>query len=106
MTRKKLRELLEPLGVRVFDDFLNTKNVPKDYIVIRVGITYSRLYADGKIRFKQPLCRVDVFTNGINEYDLADRVEEALQELNPQRIDLGYLEDIRKTQVTFEFYYK
>lgn len=102
--RERLEQMLKPLDVPIFQDFLTTKNVPKDYIVIRVGITHDRIYADGKILIQKPLCRVDVLTHGIADYFLADQVEKRLKELNPQRINLGYLPEISRTQVTFEFF--
>jgi hypothetical protein len=103
--KEKIDAILSPIS-NVHQDFITKKVIPNEYVVYRIGVSSNKSYGDGKVVLLQPLCQIDVFSSGVANYTLADQVEELLNqnEITANRINLGYLEDVKRTQVSFDFY--
>ena len=106
----KLWQLLKPLSseIEIYRETVNDiSNAPSNYIVYFPSVTESPLInTDGKTILRQSNCEIAVFTSNHNDTDyFTEKVADLLGQNNIQyiKLNLGYLSDVGRNQVTFNF---
>ena len=111
---EKVWEIIKPLATEI-DIYEETTDedpltLPGNYIVYQTDVTNTaRVRADGKATVRASNCEIAVFTAGNantvgNKY-FVNAVENLLIQNGVEyiKINVGYLSDLGKSQVTFDF---
>lgn len=102
----RIKTILEPLNVGIYNSYVPpNEKTPPNYVVILEYRKQSLRNSDGVMFINQSSIQLDVFELWTNDYNLSKEVETKLIEnkINYTKLNLGYLSDLKKTQVTFEF---
>ena len=112
---QKIWDILKSImtEIEIYEETANEDptQLPDNYIVYITDVTNTaHTYADGKTLVRSSNCEIAVFTSGnandSNNKKYVNMVEDLLiqNNINYNKINLGFNSDVGRSQVTFDFY--